>query len=244
LQSYFDSPDLVFFANHQEIIAEIKNLAINATEQNPFWFHAGEFSDSLALSHVTGELGDYFACFAGLPHCYLELRTKSNNIGELLKQKSLPNVMTTFSLSPVSAAKEYDLKTPGTMARLKALQKLSQHSFPLGLHFDPIILAPEGLEQTLVEYTELLTSMKDAFDLTTIHYLSLGVIRFPEKFYRQVQQNYPHSTMHQRYPTDWVTTEEGQIKYRRTIRQKLLEQVKSLAIEAGIPADRIYYCME
>jgi spore photoproduct lyase len=103
LQGHFHTPDLVLFVNHQDIIAEMESLAQNKQE---IWFHAGEFSDSLALAHVTGELSLYHDFLKKHPQAKIELRTKSANVGQLLELVPLPNLITTFSLSPEKTAKE------------------------------------------------------------------------------------------------------------------------------------------
>jgi len=121
LQGYFQSPDIVLFLNHDEILAEIKKISDDFSISHPgrqIWFHAGEYSDSLALSHLTGELPDYFELFRNLPNARLELRTKSVNIKEILKEKPVSNIVTSFSLSPEHRIKSNDLKTPPLKARL------------------------------------------------------------------------------------------------------------------------------
>src|SRR6185369_6437063 len=97
------------YLNHEEIGEEIKRVAREYHELHPgvkVWFHAGEYSDSLALSHLSGELDHYFKLFKDMPDCELELRTKSVNIKELVKLSPLENVVTSFSLSPAHRVKE------------------------------------------------------------------------------------------------------------------------------------------
>ena len=99
LQGYFHSPDIVFFINHDEIAKSIE-LKIKdhlAESNNGIWFHAGEFSDSLALSHLTRDLEYYHRVFKKYPQAYLELRTKSANIKLLESLEPLDNMITSFS---------------------------------------------------------------------------------------------------------------------------------------------------
>src|SRR5574343_628973 len=130
LQGYFNSPDLVFFINHEEICQEIEKKILEFDKG--IWFHAGEFSDSLALSHLSGELPFLFDLFKRYPKAYLELRTKSVNIKELLKLDPIENIITSFSLSPDEAIKEFDLKTPPLKHRLNASEKLHEAGHPIG----------------------------------------------------------------------------------------------------------------
>jgi len=183
LQGYFHSPDIVLYLNHEEIAAEIKRTAANHPDTK-VWFHAGEYSDSLALTSLSGELAHYFKLFNSLPNAYLELRTKSVNIRELLKENPLENVITSFSLSPEHRSKLNDLKTPSTKTRLNAIAELHQNGFPIGIHFDPIIYD----DQLVESYSELCDQLIDAIAAVDIRYISLGVVRFTKDVYHLVTE--------------------------------------------------------
>jgi len=103
------------------------------------WFHAGEFSDSLALSNLSGELELYHKFSQENPRAIIELRTKSVNTKELEKLTPIDNLIVSFSLSPADMARRIDLKTPSTIARLKAMKNLNEHGWKTAAHFDPII---------------------------------------------------------------------------------------------------------
>lgn len=177
LQGYFDSPDLVFFINHEDIQKEIYTIA--QTQSNA-WFHAGEFSDSLALSHVTQEWEGYYELFSKLDNCKLELRTKSNNIKSLLGIKPLPNVFISYSLSPSNATRDYDLKTPSLKLRLQAMKQLADRGHSLGIHLDPMIYSPNFK----LLYEELVQELFKLLKPENIQYISLGTVRFTKDVYR------------------------------------------------------------
>lgn len=236
LQGYFHSPDIVLFLNHTEIATEIKKTA-EAYDDQPVWFHAGEYSDSLLLSHLTGELPFYFELFSKLPHALLELRTKSVNIRELLNFAPLSNIVTSFSLSPQFRSIENDLLTPPTSHRLKAISKLHLKQFPIGIHFDPIIYS----QDLIPEYEQLIDDLSEAIDLSQIRYLSLGVVRFTKDVYHQVQNNYPQSTLH---AEEFVKSFDNKVRYNRPMRQWILSTIKSLLLKKGMTEAQIYFCME
>jgi spore photoproduct lyase len=236
LQGYFHSPDLVFFLNYEEIGEEIKAKA-KEFFPNPIWFHAGEFSDSLAMSHLTGEIPFYFDLFKEIPNAKLELRTKSINIKELLKVDPLENVITSFSLAPEKISKLVDRKTPGTKLRLKAIRELANLGHPIGIHFDPILEGHNSKE----EYETLLELLLEHLQEESLSYISFGTVRFPEKIHREVEKNYPESTVFQQ---DFIKDPEGMIRYPRPKRLKLLNQLKKKALELGIQGHKIYFCME
>lgn len=240
LQGYFQSPDIVLFLNHDEIGEEIKRVTQEHSNLHPgqkIWFHAGEYSDSLALTHLTGELPHYFKLFSELPNAYLELRTKSVNIKELIKLTPLKNVIVSFSLAPEHRTKVNDLKTPNLKARLEAIRELHDKGFPIGIHFDPIIY-DDHVEES---YRELIDSLTLALPAEAISYISIGVVRFTKNVYHQVIKNYPESDF---VLDDFVKSFDNKIRYNRPMRLWILGKVKNLLVNAGVPLERIYECME
>lgn len=239
LQGYFNSPDLVLFVNHEEILKAIEEEIVKHTKSSDkgIWFHAGEFSDSLALSHITGELPLYFDLFKKHPNAYLELRTKSANIKEIEKIAPSPNIVTSFSLSPDERIKAHDYKTPGLRARLKAIEKLHNLGHPIGIHLDPIIYTTD-LEDS---YIQLLDQLNEIIPLKDIEYISVGVVRFTKDVYNQVKMNYPESEY---FHSELIKGHDGKIKYPRPMRHWILNKVRHLCIERGANADSVYLCME
>jgi spore photoproduct lyase len=240
LQGYFHSPDIVLYLNHEEIALEIKRVADEYHQIHPehsVWFHAGEYSDSLALTSLSGELGHYFKLFKNLSRCNLELRTKSINIKELIKEEPLENIITSFSLSPAHRIKSNDLKTPPLKNRLEAISELNKRGFPVAIHFDPIIYDDQFIES----YEELVDQLIENLPAKKIRYISLGVVRFTKEVYQKVQKNYPDSDI---LAQEFVRSFDNKIRYNRPMRQWMLSKIKELLINRGVSPDCIYLCME
>ncbi|MBT7609715.1 MAG: hypothetical protein HN576_08155 [Bacteriovoracaceae bacterium] len=237
LQGYFNSPDIVFFVNHEEIGEEIKRLSLEVHKEKRPWFHAGEFSDSLALSHITSDIEFYFDLFKELPNSFLEFRTKSVNTKDLLKQKPLENIIISFSLSPSERTKKSDLGCPSSMTRIKAMRKVTNAGHKIAIHLDPIIYENNFEEK----YEELIQEILSSVDLTKILYISVGVVRFTKDVYRQVTQNYPKSDL---LAMEFIKTADGKVRYPRPIRMKILSKVKELLLKNGFKANQVYLCME
>lgn len=236
LQGYFNTPDIVLFINHEEIIAEMeKTLKEHAGTK--VWFHAGEFSDSLALTHLTGELDLYHEFCKRNPDAIIELRTKSINTRELEKLAPLPNFIVSFSLSPKEMAKRVDLKTPSTESRLKAMALLDNLGWKIAAHFDPIVYEDNFQDK----YKTLLESMKELGLNHALKYLSLGVVRFTKDVYRETERNYPDSVIH---TGPMIKSFDGKVRYHRPMRMWMMNSVKEAAISAGIAPESIYLCME
>lgn len=238
LQGYFNTPDIVFFVNHEDILKKIEEMIISCNKrgQKP-WFHAGEFSDSLSLSHITGELSLYFDLFSRYPDAYLELRTKSANINQILKNPPLTNIIISISLSPDEQIKKYDLKTSPLKRRLTAIKILTDFNFQIGIHFDPIIAHVDVMEM----YHLLLQELMRKTNIKSLAYLSLGVVRFTKDVFHRVKKNYPQADFHSQ---ELIRSFDGKIRYLRPLRGKLLRNIKNLAMEEGITEDKIYLCME
>lgn len=240
LQGYFNSPDIVLFLNHEEIGREMQSVWEESLQRNPekrVWFHAGEFSDSLALSHLSGEIPFYFDLFSKEPRAILELRTKSANIKGLLEQSPLPNIITSFSLSPEKRIKATDLKTPGLKHRLSAMKTLQDAGHPIAIHLDPIIHEDDFIET----YRELFMTLKESLDLASIEYVSMGVVRFTSQVFHQVKKNYPESEL---LAAEFGSSFDGKVRYPRPFRLWILGKIKELALEVGFIEKQVYLCME
>ena len=235
LQGHFNSPDIVWFVNHEEILLEMQDLADKHSEG--LWFHAGEFSDSLALSHITGELPYYHQFCKDNHHVSLELRTKSVNSAELKKLTPLPNFIVSVSLSSHQSAKSFELKVPSVAARLKFLQEMSQQGHPIALHLDPIIYTPNWEN----EYQQLIEQIYQVLSPQTIRYISLGIVRFPGDIYREVEKNYPESSL---LLHEFGRNPDGKMGLIRPLRQKMLNTVQNQLLDQGQPRESLYFCME
>lgn len=236
LQGYFTSPDLVLFVNHEEIIAAMQTkLSEHAGRR--VWFHAGEFSDSLALSHITQELPLYWSFFRDNPLAQLELRTKSINLAALRELPPLPNVVASFSLSTIDQADSFDRETPAIHQRLAAMRRLRDIGFSLGIHFDPIIYHEDFQQRFEMIAAEI--AAKIGFE--AIRYISLGVVRFAKDVYREAKSNYPESAMFARH---FIQGEDSKMRYIRPLRMQLLETSQAILKKHGCPEDKIYFCME
>jgi len=237
LQGHFHSPDLVFFINHEDIASEMLTIINKTPDHLKPCFHAGEFSDSLALSHLSGEISFYFNFFKNHPRAMLELRTKSANTRALEDLTPLNNIITSFSLSPEQQIREHDLKTAPLKARLAAISRLHKKNFPIGIHLDPIIYNDHIVD----EYQQLIAELKNAIPLEKINYISLGVVRFTKDVFHQMQKNYPNSSIH---AGEFIKSFDGKIRYNRPMRLWLLQKIKDLLVHSGGQSDKIYLCME
>ena len=235
LQGHFKNPDLVIFVNYEDIIKEMSRLCQH--DPNPVWFHAGEFSDSLALSHLTQELSLYWEFISKNENAFFELRTKSVNIKEVLKQTPHPRIVTSFSLSPQRATKELDLKTPPASSRVEAMKKLSERGFKIGVHFDPIVFT----QDYEAEYEQLVEDLRKQGLLQEIEYISIGVVRFSKDAFDVFARNYPASSI---LRSPLRKESKDKVKYSKELRFQILSSLENMLVEKGYSKEKIYWCME
>jgi spore photoproduct lyase len=235
LQGHFKNPDLVVFVNHEEIINEMVNICSQGP--HPVWFHAGEFSDSLALSHLTQELPLYWQFASENENAFLELRTKSVNIKEVLQLGPHPRIVTSFSLSPQRASKEFDLKTPPTSLRIESMKKLAGRGFKLGVHFDPIVFSKDYEE----EYQKLIEEISTETLLRQTEYISIGVVRFSKDAFDVFARNYPDSSI---LRSPLRKEAKDKVKYTKELRNRILSTLEEMLVKKGYPKEKIYWCME
>lgn len=234
LQGYFNTPDIVLFVNHDDIIKDMQTIV---DEDNDSWFHAGEFSDSLALSHLTLEWDQYWDFFKKNKKAKLELRTKAVNLKSIIDLEPLENVYITFTLAGFKEGKLFDLKTPSVKARLSAIKKLADKGFKIGLHFDPIIYT----DTTMQSYKELVDEIVKVIPAPQLGYISIGVVRFTKDVYREVEKNYGDSQMLQQ---NFTKSFDGKVRYSKPMRMWILNSVRDICLKAGIEEKKIYLCME
>lgn len=237
LQGYFSSPDLVFFVNHDDALSAMQAIAAQQRGQRRVWFHAGEFSDSLALSHISGELPHYWKFFQHNPGAWLELRTKSVNLSVLRSLPPLRNVVVSFSLATEAQAAVYDRGTPSVAQRLAAMQRLSQQGFRLGVHFDPIIYADDFSEKMQL----IAARIGEIVGYEAIEYISVGAVRFAKGVYREARLNYPKSKLFARH---FIQSADAKMRYIRPLRLHLIETAQAALKKHGCPEEKIYICME
>ncbi len=237
LQGYFHSPDIVFFVNIDEICQEMEKVLKKHEGVKQVWFHSGEFSDSLALSHIWNEWEEYWNFFSRYPKAKLEIRTKSGNIKSILNLTPLENVICSFSLSPEKSILNYDHKTANLRQRLAAMKKLVERGFKIAIHLDPIIYSSAYLEDYQKMWNEIFNFIQEK----NIEYVSMGVVRFTQDVFQAFKQHYPESKILD-YPME--NSKEGKVRYKKEIRNGMLENIKKLSVQLGIQENKIYFCME
>ena len=104
----------------EEILETIKKQDNNQTNR----FYSSDYSDNLATDNLSDFTLEFIPFFENLENTKLEIRTKSNNISNLLKLNPNKNIEIAFSLNPSEVIENYENKTTSLDERIKRINTL------------------------------------------------------------------------------------------------------------------------
>lgn len=236
LQSYLqNNPVLTVFANTGRFLDAIRALAA-AHPGRGLRLGTGELSDSLALDDVTGFSGEWIPFFAGQTDLFLELKTKSDRIGNLLKLDGRGHTVLSWSLAPEEIARREELKCAPTSHRLACARQVQEAGYPVGLHLDPLI-CHEGWEKS---YDALLDAIASALDPRRVAWVSVGSLRYDKALKEIATGRFPQTKI---FAEDFVPAPDGKLRYFKTLRREMYRQVWRRLSEWSEAVPR-YLCME
>lgn len=232
LQSYYKHKGITIYVNSEDLLQQI-------TSTKRFKrFYAGELNDSLALDNLTNYTKVLIPFFNKRKELFLELRTKTDNISNLLNLKPTPNIVITWSLNPTGIIKEYEKKTASLLQRLKSANSCQEAGYKIGIHLDPIIYT-HNFEQ---EYSQLIELIgKGIKKQQEIAYISLGGLRFTKDLAKIVRQK-PLSER-RILSSEFVRCKDGKFRYFKPIRRRMYNYILN-KIRATLGDIHIYFCME
>lgn len=222
LQGMYRSAHYVVFVNYEDFFRDIGNTA-NAHIKEQSWFFSGYDCDSLAMEPVTGFMGACLDYFDNLPHANLEIRTKSTQIRTLLDRPAIKNAVVAYSFTPDNIARRLEHKVPSVAKRIAALEKLQRHGWPIGLRLDPLI----ATDSFANDYRDLLDTIFDRIDPTTLHSISYGAFRLPKPFFKKMVTLYPE----ERLFATGLTESHATVSYQHTVEQDCLNTIQRLLTE-------------
>ncbi len=235
LQSYLSSEALLICTN----IGDLENEVRAKLAQSPgsfFRIGTGELADSLALDHLTSFSSRMVPLFASLPNGILELKTKSDQIGNLKDLDHRGHTIISWSMNSKRNCRTEERKSATFEERLAAALQCQKWGYRLGFHFDPLIY----YEEWETEYKEAVQEIFRAIDPARVAWISLGGLRFPSQLRDLVHKRFPES----RVPYgEFVPGHHGKLRYFRPIREEMYSKMLSW-IHAIAPRVVVYLCME
>lgn len=234
LQGYLNTNAYVVYANYKKMLEELTSIL--ETDASIIRIGTGELTDSLALDRVVGMNSILIDFFSTQKQAYLELKTKSCDVGHLLNLNHRGRTIISWSLNPQCIIDREEGTSSSLESRLKAARNCQENGYKIGFHFDPIFLFKDWES----EYEELIDKVFTILDKKSIIWISMGCFRF-----------IPHlkSIIHKRFPESRIIYEEfipgldKKMRYPQPLRIKIYSNMASW-IRKRDPDAFIYLCME
>lgn len=197
---------------------------------------SGEFTDSLVFDDLTLYSHQLVPFFRMRPHLQFEFKTKSVNIGELLKLGGSENVVVAWSVNAAPVTQEAEHFTPPLAARLAAACEVAKAGYRLGFHFDPVIIY-QGYQQ---DYARTVEQMADTLPKDKIAWISVGTLRFSRELKKVAESRFPHNKI---LDGEFLLDFDGKMRYSDSQRLEAYRFLVPL-LRKTFPKAHVYLCME
>jgi len=235
LQDYIKDRRITVYTNIDNALKEVKDF-LRYMPARFYRIGTGELTDSLSLDNITNTSLELVPFFAKLDNALLELKTKSNNIGNLLKIQAKKNIVVSWSLNPQSIIDRYEKGSVSFSERLRAAIECYKAGYSVGFHLDPVILY-SGWEE---EYRDIISRIFNGIPQGGIIWMSIAGFRYTQGLKAIIQERFPKTRL---FTQETVRAKDGKYRYLRHIRagiyKKIVNWIKMY--DPGLP---IYFCME
>ena len=186
LQGMYRSAHQVLFINYEDFVDEIRHISAQHAPE-PAWFFSGYDCDSLAYEPVTHFIDHHLPEFNRIENAWLEIRTKSTQIRQLLKHPASERVVVAFSFTDQLTHQQTEHQVPSIQKRIDAMLKLADAGWKLGLRLDPVIYHRDYQQG----FEALLSTLFRQLPAEQMHSVSLGSFRMPKQNFKIIHDLYP-----------------------------------------------------
>lgn len=237
LQEYVaDNPGLQVYANYAHAFDEIERLGRSAPGRS-FRVGTGELADSLAFDTITGISNDLVEYFARRQNLLLELKTKTDEIGNLLTADPRGHTLVSWTLSPTRVYESSEHLSAPPAARIEAARRVLEAGYKVGFHLDPLIAYPEAEH----EYGKLIENLFDVIPPEQISFISMGGLRMTPALRVVARRRFPEDPM--LLAGEEVLARDGRMRSFTPLRLRLFASIRA-RIERRAPKTLLYLCME
>jgi spore photoproduct lyase len=234
LQAYLNTPIMTLHANVSDLIREIQEKS--ASIEGPIRIGTGEFSDSLSLDDITGLSQLLIPPFLEKKNIFLEMKTKSNFIQNLLNYDGQKRITISFSLSTDYIQKAEEHLTASLLERLEAAKRLTENNYLVAFHFDPLIHY-EGWQE---DYAKTIKQVFETIPEKSIHMISMGSLRFLPHLKDVILSRFPKTKI---MSGEFIRESDGKMRYFRKIRESMYTEIRK-QIKQYSSRPNLYMCME
>jgi spore photoproduct lyase len=229
------NPSFQVYANFADSFDELDRLAANARGRI-FRVGTGDLADSLAFDSITSISRDLIDFFASRENLTLELKTKTDEIENLLAMDPRGRVLVSWTLSPDAVYRSSEHLAAPPAARIAAARAVLDAGYRVAFHFDPLIAYP-GAER---DYILLIDELLDVVPPKQISFVSMGGLRMTPGLRGAARSRFPGDPM---LCGEDVLASDGRFRTFTPLRLSLYRTLADRFRKAGaeIPS---YLCME
>ncbi len=239
LQAYLNNPFMVVYANIDDMLKEL-DKKLEAQSDKKIRIGTGEFTDSLALEHLSQYSKLLMDYFSDKPEFIIEFKSKTDYIKTFTDYTGprRGNVLISYSMNSSGASMREELKTASIEERLIAASVCVKHGYKVTLHFDPIIDC-DDFEPGIAETVKLIFKYLKPPDIV---YISFGAFRFIPALADIIAERFPNSRI---IYNEFIKGYDKKSRYFRFKREKLFKTVIEFIKKYDIQNDiKLYFCME
>lgn len=230
-----NNPMQVAYVNVEDLLTELEEVFKQYPDRN-FRVGTGEVTDSLALDAIVPYTAYLLPFFNKQSNAVLELKTKSDQIANLLNHPDPTNIIVSWSLNPQAIVDLEEKGTPSLIQRLESARACLDKGYRVGFHFDPIILMPDWEEA----YLQLVNTMCDIIPISKIEWVSLGSFRYRPNLKSVIKSRHPDTRL---FTSEHQPSKDGKFRYLRPLRNRAYETIRGY-LKSRSEELNIYLCME
>lgn len=230
IQSFYHGNQVTFDSGFADKLARLK-LDPNKT----YHIGTGQSSDSLMWGNHQGVLAALCDFAERHPNVILELKTKSKNIGWLLKNNVPRNMVCTWSLNPQTIIDHEEHLSASLEQRLAAAKALADKGCVVGFHFHPIV----HYKGWQADYQNICQDITEKFVANQVALISMGTLTFTKSVMKTIRQR-PFTSKILQMP---MQQSGGKFSYPTEIKLELFSQVYG-ALSSWHERVFFYLCME
>ncbi len=230
-----NNPMQVAYMNVEDLLGELEEEFTQYPDRN-YRVGTGELTDSLALDSTVPYTKHLLPFFNQQTNAVLELKTKSDQIANLLNHSDPTNIIVSWSLNPQTIIDREEKGTPSLIQRLEAARACLEKGYRIGFHFDPIILIP-GWEEA---YKQMVDILCDTIAISKLEWISLGSFRYRPSLKSIIKNRHPETRL---FTSEHLPSKDGKFRYLRPLRNQAYEKIRGFLTDRSKELN-IYLCME